>query len=254
MILMRILPGVLKELVKHVPTVLFEVVEWKILASELPKLSRRLLNKEGYPELFDQQAKFLSALNIHLVTELSHQKEAQNKQLLAQNILALYFAQLLSPHGFFLDLGPTHFEMKNNGLHFAPSGLWTKFDQTFSKGLKDIYDGFYLEDEDLFHKGLIQSGLTSNKWPSEDRLKLAELFKSHFGASLTSEMSFDLKTFKASFFKIADFMLEKKVTISTDFLYLGIGLITLYSSLESLGEKINVKEVYLNVMSKLQAQ
>lgn len=251
MILMRILPGVLKELVKHVPTVLFEVVEWKLLASELPKLSRRLLHKEGFSELYAEQTKFLAPLNIHLVTELSKQKIAENKQSLARNILALYFAQLLSPHGFFLDLGPTHFEMKDNGLHFAPSGLWTKFDQNFSKGLKDIYDGFYLGNEELFHKGLIESGLTSNKWPLSDRQKLAELFKSHFGASLTSEMTFDLETFKASFFKIADFMLEKKVTISTDFLYLGIGLITLYSSLENLGEKVNVKEVYLNTMSKL---
>ena len=64
MIFMRILPGVLKELLKHVPTVLFEAVEWSVLASELPKLSRRIIQKEGYNELFELQSAFLSHFTI----------------------------------------------------------------------------------------------------------------------------------------------------------------------------------------------
>ena len=121
----------------------------------------------------------------------------------------------------------------------------------FSNGLKEIYDGFYFEDEKLFHQGLINSGLTSNEWPEADRKILADLFKSHFGASLTSEMTFELEGFKESFLKVADFMLEKKVKISTDFLYLGIALVTMYSSLEKTHAKVNVKEVYLNVKKQL---
>ncbi len=253
MILMRILPGVLKELLKHVPTVLFEVVEWKVLASELPKLSRRLLQKEGFEELFDKQHSFLEPFGIHLVTDI-HSPGKFGSVEASEKILALYFAQLFSPHGLFLDLGPNHLDFNSGGLNYAPNGLWTKFHPQFSQGLQKIYDGFYLENEALFHEGLLTCGLTSPKWPQAEKDALAQLFKSHFGASLTSDMSFDLETFKQSFFKVADFMLEKKVVISTDFLYLGIALVTLYSSLESNNSKVNVKKVYLTVKEQLQIQ
>jgi hypothetical protein len=254
MIFMRILPGVLKELLKHVPTVLFEAVEWTVLASELPKLSRRIIQKEGYNELFDLQSGFLTPFKVNLVPQVEKHYDLKGKKLAAEKILALYFAQLFSPHGLFLDLSPSHFDLNKEELNFKPSGVWTKFSPNFSAGLKDIYDGFYFEDENIFHQGLLKSGLTSDKWPEADRQKLAELFKSHFGASLTSEMSFELEGFKESFLRVADFMLDKKVNISTDFLYLGIALVTMYSSLEKIGAKVNVKQVYLNVKTQLEAK
>lgn len=254
MIFMRILPGVLKELLKHVPTVLFDAVDWSVLASELPKLSRRIIQKDGYSELFALQAKFLGPFNVDLTDKISKDFDLNGQKKAADLILTTYFAQLFSPHGVFLDLGPGHFEISENTFKFKPSGLWTKFRPEFSKGLRDIYDGFYFEDEALFHKGLLESGLTSNSWPEEDRIKLANLFKSHFGASLTGEMSFDLETFKTSFIKVADFMLEKKVKISTDFIYLGIALITIYSSLEKTQAKVNVKNIYLNVKDQLNSK
>lgn len=254
MIFMRILPGVLKELLKHVPTVLFDAVDWSVLASELPKLSRRIIQKDGYAELFDLQAKYLNPFNVELNHEISKNFDLTGQKKAAVLILTAYFAQLFSPHGLFLDLGPSHFEINGEKLIFKPSGLWTKFRPEFSKGLTDIYDGFYFEDEALFHKGLLESGLTSNDWPEEDRNNLANLFKSHFGASLSSEMTFDLETFKASFIKVADFMLEKKVKISTDFIYLGIALITIYSSLEKTQAKVNVKKIYLHVKDQLNAK
>lgn len=247
MIFMRILPGVLKELLKHVPTVLFEAVEWSVLASELPKLSRRIIQKEGYNELFDLQGAFLTPFKVKLVTQVAKNFDLQDQKQAGEKILTLYFAQLFSPHGLFLDLSPSHFDFNNGELNFRPSGVWTKFSPEFSDGLKDIYDGFYFENEKTLHQGLLKSGLTSEKWPEADRQKLADLFKSHFGASLTTEMSFDLVSFKESFLKVADFMLEKKVNISTDFLYLGVALVTMYSSLERTHAKINVKEVYVNV-------
>ena len=251
---MRILPGVLKELLKHVPTVLFEAVEWSVLASELPKLSRRIIQKEGYSELFAKLSSYLSPFHIELVTQMDKQFEPEDKKLAAERILALYFAQLFSPHGLFLDLGPSHLEMSGTDLKFSPSGIWTKFNPAFSDGITDIYDGFYNDDDKLFHQGLIKSGLSSHKWPQKDRDELAQLFKSHFGASATGEMTFDLDTFKQSFFKVADFLLKKKVMISTDFLYLGISLVTMYSSLEKTKASVNVKKIYLDVKKQLDSK
>ena len=250
MILMRILPGVLKELVKHVPTVLFQVVEWSELSAELPKLSRRVLQKEGYQELFDKQKEFLKPLHVTLSSEPLTSPDKMTKAA-SERWLQIYFAQLLSPHGIFLDLRPQSYQMKDDELLWHPTGLWTKFSPQFQEGLMDIYDGFYLQDEALYRGGLKKIGLISDEWSDEDKNKLAELFKAQFGSSIDTEMNFDLEHFKASIIKITNFLLTKKVTITKDFLYLGIYLVTLYSNLEHSPDKFAVKNIYLDVKKKL---
>ncbi len=248
---MRILPGVLKELLKHVPTVLFEAVDWSVLAHELPKLSRRLIQKEGYQELFEQHQTFLKPFDIHLKENIHNHLDLKHDLWSSEKILTLYFAQLFSPHGLFLDLRPNHFEVAKPSLNFHPSGLWTKFSEEFSQGLAEIYDGFYLGKDELFNSGLIKLGLSSPNWPQKDREELAQLFKSHFGSSVNQEMSFELESFKASLVNITHFLLEKKVKISNDFLYLGIYLVTLYSALEKSRVRINVKNIYMDVRAKV---
>jgi hypothetical protein len=251
MILMRILPGVLKELVRHVPTVLFEAVDWSVLAQEIPKLSRRMIQKEGYSELFIQQQQFLRPFDIELTSATSNDFSIIHNKAAAEKILTLYFTQLFSPHGLFLDLRSNHFEMNASTLLWHPSSLWTKFSDTFFQGLSEIYDGFYLQNDELFDRGLINIGLCSSDWPASDREELNQLFKGHFGPSVNQEMIFDLENFKSSLIKITHFLLEKKVRMSTDFLYLGIYLITMYSSLEESRVRLNVKDIYLNVRKNL---
>ncbi len=248
---MRILPGVLKELLKHVPTVLFEAVDWSVLAHELPKLSRRLIQKEGYQELFEQHQSFLKPFDINLTGNIQNHLDLKHDLWSSEKILTLYFAQLFSPHGLFLDLRTNHFEVAKPVLNYHPSGLWTKFSDEFSQGLGEIYDGFYLGKDELFQSGLIKLGLSSPNWPQKDREELAQLFKSHFGSSVNQEMSFELESFQASLVNITHFLLEKKVKISNDFLYLGIYLVTLYSALEKSRVRINVKNIYMDVRAKV---
>ena len=110
MILMRILPGVLKELSKHVPTVLFKTVEWSELASELPKISRRIIQKEGYEELYRSQKELIDPYNIILTSEVLTQGTVRKDKWLGEKLLTVFFLQLYSPFGLFLDLRSTHFE------------------------------------------------------------------------------------------------------------------------------------------------
>ncbi len=250
MIFMRILPGFLKELSKHVPTVLFKVVEWSELTAELPKLSRRVLQKEGYKELFDKQKEFLQPLNVELREESISPPEKISKHA-AEKWLQIYFGQLLSPHGIFLDLRPTSYQIQDDKLIWNPTGLWTKFGPHFHEGLMEIYEGFYFQKEELYRGGLKKIGLISEDWSENDKNELADLFKAQFGDSIESEMTFDIEHFKSSIFKIANFLLIKKVTITKDFLYLGLYLVTLYAILEESQEKLAVKKIYLDTKSRL---
>ncbi|HXH74827.1 MAG TPA: hypothetical protein VNJ08_07665 [Bacteriovoracaceae bacterium] len=252
MILLKMLPGVLKELVKHVPTVLFKVVHWHELASELPKISKRLMKKEGYEKIFEHQKTFLAPFNIKLTDAPLKKAAYVVTKKNGEKLLHLYFAQLFSEQGLFLDLRPIHFHAELSELEWHPTGLWIKFSESFRLGLLDVYEGFYLENEPKYLKGLKAISLLDDAWSSEDKKHLSELFKGQFGSALTSEMGFNLDDFRDSILKTSEFMLQKQVNISNDFLYLGIYLVTLYAHLEQSKEKYPVKEIYMKVRRHFQ--
>lgn len=247
---MRILPGVLKELLKHVPTVLFQTVEWGELASELPKISRRMIQKEGYFDLFELQKQILDPYQVVLTDEKLLHNSFENKKWVGEKILTLYFTQIFSSNGLFLDLRSNHFESEGPSLKWHPNGLWTKFDEKFRHGLLKVYEGFYLENDSLYFQGMEEIGLLDPKFDLEDKKELGDLFRKQFGNALHEEMKFELEHLKNSMVSMSHFMLNKKIKISKDFLYLGIYLVTMYSILEDLGEKYPVKEIYLHVRGR----
>lgn len=241
---MRILPGVLKELMKHVPTVLFQTVEWSAIMSEIPVISRRVIQKEGYAELAEKQKEVLHDL------PLSIRHEAVNGPSLksgdGKTILALYFRQLFSPHGVFLDLRASSFDHSGDELLWHPGTLWTKFSPEFQEGLLEVYEGFYLDNDELYRNGLRKIGLLDSGWPEEDQKKIMEIFRKHFGAAKSGEISFKVDHLREGIVSMAQFLLEKKTRITTDFLYLGIYLVTMYGTLEETGEALPVKDIYLS--------
>ncbi len=253
MILMRILPGILKELSRHVPTVLFQTVEWPDLASEFPKISKRMLQKEGFDELYQTNKELLLPYSVELTTHAINNKEYANKKWIGEKILTLYFVQLFSSSGIFLDLRQNHFSTKGPHLLWHPTSFWTKFDEDFRLGLLKVYEGFYLENDELYYDGLETIGLLKKDFSLSDKKELGDLFRAQFGSALSEEMSFKLENFKNSIIKMSDFLLSKRVKISKDFLYLGIYLVTMYSILEEMGEKYPVKEIYLNVRGRFKA-
>ena len=241
---MRILPGVLKELMKHVPTVLFQTVEWSSIMSEIPVISRRMLQKEGYAELADLQKEFLKDLPLCVRHEIVNGPVLKKGD--GRTILALYFRQLFSPHGVFLDLRSMHFNHESDVLLWNPGTLWTKFSPQFREGLIQVYDGFYLGKDDLYREGLVKIGLLDLSWPKADQIHIMEIFSKHFGAAKSEDVEFRLENLKGGMVSMAQFLLEKKTRITTDFLYLGIYLVTMYGTLEETKETLPVKEIYLS--------
>lgn len=235
---------------KHVPTVLFKTVEWGELASELPKISRRIIQKEGYEELFQLQKELLDPYRIILTDEVVTQSSVIKDRAFGEKILTLYFAQLFSPYGVFLDLRSVHFKTEGEILKWYPTGFWVQLDKNFKAGLLKVYEGFYLENDDLYLQGLEQIGLLKKDFSPEDKKELSDLFRKHFGQGLTHDMRFNLTDFRNSIIKMSEFLLNKKVQISKDFLYLGIYLVALYSSLEETGAELPVKRLYLDVRAR----
>lgn len=238
--LMSWLPRALKELITHVPTLLFEVVSWTELSKDISILSQRLLTGSGAAELRQKLAQSLpKSLNF-----TSSATPLQSEPKLGETILELYFRQLQSPDGMFLDLRLRHFAGGPDTYQWNPNSMWASFSPSFREALGKLYDGFYFGDDQIFHEGLIETGLISQEWSETDQLEMKRLFKAHFGSAIDQPMTFQLSTFQASFQNVFSFLLKKKVKLSTDFLILGVMLVTLYLSLEELGGAYPVADIY----------
>lgn len=238
------LPGRLKDLLQHVPTLLFEVVPWSALWKEAGVLSRRLLSGEGAEAARHELSAYLPAGVRLSDSPVGTPHKAQERQLLGERILVVYFAQMRHPGPVFLDLRLTGFGLQGDELAWDPGRLWGRFSDPFRQGLTLLYRGFYQHDEALLQEGLLRTGLVRSDWTPAERERMAQLMKENFGASIQGPMRFELQAFQRSFQKVFQLLLEKKVQLSTDFVLLGIMLVTLYSALEELGGEFHVARAY----------
>ncbi len=238
---MQFLPSLVRELLKHVPKLGFEVTDWEGVRRDAPLMAARLLSQSGVAGLKKtQDAAFSSFLSFSAPTVSS----VSDSQEFGDLLLRYYFSQLQIDEGVFLDLRPEHFLQSPGKLHFSPNGFWYRFSPTFRLSLLELYDGFYFEREDLFERGLRGTGLLSDHWNPEDRERMKTLFRSHFGPARDSPMHFDLEDFQKTFLSVFEFLMEKKVRLSSEFMLFGAYLVTLYLALQKTGRSHEVGRIY----------
>ena len=250
MSLIEILPGVVKELIKYVPELAFEITDWDSVKKDLPVLASRLFLGTGVKELSRAQAG-----QIGLYVTFTHRSftsaSARGNRDFGDGVLRYYFAQLYCREGVFLDLRPSHSGMEGDRFAFKPNHLWYHFSDSFRKGILTLYDGFYEGDDSIFEAGLEATGLLDRSWPTEDQVEIKNLFRSHFGSSLERPMEFRIRQFQETFMRIFQFLIRKKVRLSSEFMLFGIYLVTLYLALEAAGSEHEVKKLYLEVKHTL---
>jgi hypothetical protein len=243
----QLLPPMVRDLLKHVPTLVWDVMDWESVRRDAPLMAARLLSQSG-----------VEALKVGMGTDfgdfLSFQPSPPGRALSPAErgdlVLRLYFSQLEREQGVFLDLRPEHFTGTDGKLFFKPNGFWYRFSPAFRSGILDLYDGFYFDDDARFEKGLFATGLLSEKWPVEDRERIKTLFRSHFGEARDRPMRFSLGQFQKTFVSVFEFLIEKKVRLSSEFMLFGIYLVTLYLSLEASGASHDVGRIYREVRTR----
>lgn len=241
MISKKLLPAFFKEVITHIPTLALKSVDWKGLLRELGPVLIRL----GKDDLESDKIDILKNEIPLEINFANHNQEIENQEFY-QKVLELYFAQLKNPNGLVLDIRQKYFSFKNSQLTWSPNNVWFKFDNNFRSNLVKIYQGFYYEDDDLFRSGLKDIGLAKNL--NGDKTKeLENLFKRHFGAGGSEPIHFKLAEFQESFYHMFKFFVDNKIELKSDFMFLGIYLVTLYMTLENADEKLDVKKCFLNV-------
>jgi hypothetical protein len=240
-------PGFLKEILPYISPRIFDLVDVPAVAINMGKLSYQYFFSKGISKAKDHIHHYLpEKISFNEVCGSNITKREYGEQL-----LELYFTQVLLGGIVFLDLRSKVFSKNNEGVIWSPNGLYCEFDKKFITGLKNLYEGFYLNNGQQYELGLMEIGLINKNDSSETREDIMSIFKDHFGGGDQGEVVFKIDKFMNSFQLIFDRIFHQNKKLSEDFVYLGIYLVTLYLHLEEIGEPLNVRESFNRAFEKL---
>jgi hypothetical protein len=225
----------------------FRVVKWQDVLAEAPLLAKKMTTGDGVINLAKDLERLLPK-DIEIFAE--HRSQFSNSlSLRAEDgftILELYFAQFKNDNGIFLDLRQSNFSLSSSlKVQWRLNGLWTKFRPEFRKGMLSIYKGYYFENSALLRDGLKQVGLIKEHFSESLISNVEEMILNHIGGETTNQQ-FKVLHFTKGFENLFQFLLKEKIVLSSDFLYLGVYLASLYLHLERLGGEYNVRQAFFN--------
>ncbi len=232
-------PKVLFDIVSNLPTIALKTVPWTDFLLSTKKVISHL-GKEINPI-------YLEKLNEVLPEGLSLEHQKYTKKIeRGELLLKLYFRQWEMEAPVFIDLRSSHFSQSiSEALLFSPSGLIYDFKKDFRKNIMLLYKGFYLNNTVQVDEALKGLGLT-NTLDDKNKEELKQLFYNNFGKN-TQDVNFNVAQFNQSFAQIFEFFLKHKIELDTDFIFMGVYLISLYMHLESLGNSYNVQKLFLEI-------
>jgi hypothetical protein len=151
----------------------------------------------------------------------------------AARLVALYFHQLFHDGPTLLDLRPVAFSPGEHDLEYHPRPWIADWDSAFLTGLRQVYRGFYCNDDVCFAEGLAALGIAP----------CADLFRAHFGGDLERHV-FRTRDFVSTFHQVFVRCRERGLKLHPDFLPLGIYLAALYDHLEQLDVAVDVRAAF----------
>jgi predicted unusual protein kinase regulating ubiquinone biosynthesis (AarF/ABC1/UbiB family) len=246
------IPEELRQLARFIPVRGWDVIDWKPMLGSLRTVSWRYVSRRGVDKLSAAVTGNVAA-PVRLVSaleEVTPIAEIDDKRRLRQcgdDIVRLYFAQWLVAEGMFIDLRAARFGVDEDGLLFAPNGLWIALRPEFRAGMTALYRSFYSADEVAFDTALRQMGMLRDDLSPGAVQELKQLLFKHFGIDQASQR-FSIDTFKASFDELFAFFIEQDYKLHSDFVFVGFYLITLYLTLEQLGQSHNVRKICADVL------
>jgi predicted unusual protein kinase regulating ubiquinone biosynthesis (AarF/ABC1/UbiB family) len=247
------LPEELRQLARFVPSRGWDAVEWRPMLASLRQLSWRLVTGAGVQQQLELTQGWVDRVALGKpppdalpIEELEH---AARKRSAGDRILHLYFRQWLVEEGLFLDLRPGRFAWSDRRLHFSPNGLWLQLRPEFRTGMLELYRSFYADDEPALRRALTRMGMLRPGMAPAAEDELIALLDQHFGLD-SGAQRFSIDEFKASFDRLFDFFLAHDYRLHSDFVFVGFYLITLYLSLEALGQKHDVRRICAEALNE----
>jgi len=162
--------------------------------------------------------------------------DADTRRRLGQRALELYFGQLFAGETSLLDLraGRLVTAADVGPPLWAPRSAWVRWDPGFLGSVRDLYAGFYRDDETRFAAGIAALGLEG----------AAPVLRDHFGAGDQRAVRFRTEDFRTSFHEVFVRCRDAGQALHPGFVPLGIALACLYDGLEALDVPLDVREAF----------
>jgi len=243
-----LVPAPLRILLKHISPATFKVVDWQSALKDGIKTSGQYATGSGVNELKQDIVGKLPKSFTFEQTECA----ATNPETSGQNILRLYFWQIFTQQTHFLDLRPSRFQAQTDDeILWKPNGLLFTYSIDFLVAIRKLYKAFFSEDEnneEAIVSAAKELGLILPSFSRVQTNDLLELLKCHFGEGRTGKVLFSLEKFEESFNDLFLFLKENKVRLSSDFLFLGVYLLTLYINLDKVDIKLSPSDAIKEFM------
>ena len=159
----------------------------------------------------------------------------ETRRDVGHRVLEIYFAQLFAAPRAILDLRADAFRCTEPAeLTWSPRSLYVEWKPDFLARLRDVYTGFYLDDESRFERGLVGLGLEQS----------GDLLLTHLGSDDQRRVRFSTRAFHSSFHEMFLRCRDRGVSLHQNFLALGIYLVCLYDALEALDLEFDVRGAF----------
>lgn len=233
-----------KELLKLIPQKAFKLISIKETFKMGEKITRLRMDKSSYEAQFTKRVATWKFPDISIVKELPTQDSIVSTKEDGEKILKIYFSQ------FYEKKLAVHIDFRKSSFHSADKFYWVPsrfhydFEESFQEGIGLLYKGFYFDNDADFEKGLELIGILNESTNEAKKKEITEIFYNHFSEGKTEGIHFSLKNLQESLNTIFTYFLKEDIPLNPQFAVLGINLVTLYSTLQNIPEKLNVFEAF----------
>lgn len=158
------------------------------------------------------------------------------RRWLGQLVLQLYFTQLFRCDTAMLDLSPSRLGINVEGdAVWTPRAFYVRWDFDFLRGLRDVYAGFFADDQTQFRAGLRNLGVEAAD----------ELLLRHLGGETQRSVRFSRAELHSTLQEICDLRTSGAGTLHRNFVAFGLHIASLHELLESLDCSFDVRSAFM---------
>jgi hypothetical protein len=155
---------------------------------------------------------------------------------LGQLALELYFGQLFRRDSAVLDLSPSRLGVADAGdAVWCPRPLYVQWDPDFLQGVRDLYAGFFLGDDQRFGLGIKQLGLGS----------AGGLLLQHLGEDNQRGVRFSVAKLQSTLREISAARTKEDGALHRNTIAFGLYVASLHELLESLELAFDVRRAFM---------
>lgn len=245
------IPDDYKNLLEYISPAAFQVIDWKRAVVALAKMSKSSFSAGEKPDIdADAVSLYSNQLRWSAKNAVDLEPGKVDEMFYGSQVLDLYFSQFFSERSSFLDLRAKNFACDNRSLWFLSTAMRHQFSRKFRLAMLDVYAGYYMDDERILKKGLSGVGLIKKDATEAEVTEVSELLFAHFGDGRSQKILFKLDEFQKSFHSLFLWLKKRGVRLESDFLFLGIYLVTMYMNLSRLETPLEVSSVFRDVWQR----